>query len=49
MEEVNREADALLDNGRLDQGDKERVERNKEALGNRYKAIRDKLLGIQNK
>ena len=49
LEEVNREADTLLDSGRLDQGDTERVERCKEALGTRYTANCDKLLGIQNK
>lgn len=49
MEEVNREADKLLDSGRLDQGDLERVERYKQALGTRYTAIGDRLLGIQNK
>ncbi|KAL9969714.1 hypothetical protein ACROYT_G021966 [Oculina patagonica] len=49
LEEVNREADALLNSGRLDQGDTERVNANKEALGARYTANCDKLMGIQNK
>lgn len=49
LEEINREADKLLDSGRLDQGDVVRVERHKQALGTRYTAIGDRLLGIKNK
>lgn len=49
LEEINREADKLLDSGRLDQGDVVRVERYKQALGTRYTAIGDRLLGIKNK
>ncbi|XP_020615390.1 uncharacterized protein LOC110053493 [Orbicella faveolata] len=49
LEEINREADKLLESGRLDQGDVERVERYKQALGTRYTAIGDRLLGIKNK
>ena len=49
LEEINREADKLLDGDRLDQGDVERVERYKQALGARYTAIGDRLLGIKNK
>lgn len=49
LEEINREADKLLESSRLDQGDVERVERYKQALGTRYTAMGDRLLGIKNK
>lgn len=49
LEEINREADKLLECGRMDQGDLERVERYKQALGTKYSAIENRLLGIKNK
>lgn len=49
LEEIKQSADTLLESGRLDIGDAERVERYKEDLDARYTALNDKLLGSQNK
>lgn len=48
LEEIIHEADKLLERGRMDQGDLERVERYKQALGTKYTAIENRLLGIKN-
>lgn len=49
LEEVTQEADSLLESGRLDVGDAERVERYKEELDTRYTALTDRILGAQNR
>ncbi|KAJ7378472.1 hypothetical protein OS493_023007 [Desmophyllum pertusum] len=43
LEEISRDADNLLNSGRLDQGDTERVERYKGVIGARYTALSDRL------
>jgi len=49
LQEINGDADVLLDNGRLDEGDAERVERTNESLSARFTAINDKLVETQSK
>lgn len=49
LEEVTQEAHSLLESGRLDMGDAERVERYKEELDTRYTALIDRLLATQNR
>jgi len=49
LQEINGDADVLLDSGRLDEGDAERVERTNESLSARFTAINDKLVETQSK
>lgn len=49
LQQINGDADVLLDSGRLDQGDAERVERINETLSARFSTISAKLEEAQSK
>ena len=49
LQQINGDADVLLDSGRLDQGDAERVERINETLSTRFSTISAKLEEEQSK
>ena len=49
LPQINGDADVLLDSGRLDQGDAERVERINETLSTRFSTISAKLEEAQSK
>ena len=49
LQQINGEADVLLDSGRLDQGDAERVGRINETLSTRFATISTKLEEAQSK
>ena len=49
LQQINGDADVLLDSGRLDQGDAERVERINETLSTRFSTISAKLEEAQSK
>ena len=49
LQQINGDADVLLDSGRLDQGDAERVERINETLSTRFSTISTKLEEAQSK
>lgn len=49
LQQINGDADVLLDGGRLDQGDAERVERINETLSTRFSTISTKLEEAQSK
>lgn len=49
LQQISGDADVLLDSGRLDQGDAERVERINETLSTRFTTISTKLEEAQSK
>ena len=49
LQQINGDTDVLLDSGRLDQGDAERVERINETLSTRFSTISTKLEEAQSK
>ena len=49
LQQIIGDADVLLDSGRLDQGDAERVERINETLSTRFSTISAKLEEVQSK
>ena len=49
LQQINGDADVLLDSGRLDQGDAERVGRINETLSTRHTTVNEKLVEAESK
>lgn len=49
LQKLNSETEVLLDSGRLDKGDAERIEKINDSLSSRYATIKEKLAETQNK